>query len=301
MFCLLPIIGSGTRDAPYRVDVPIGITYHSAHIPTDRNGVPRYLEAITHFDDDLIVPPNIVTRLKSGSTVRGMLEVRDSRCKIKDMKRIPQLRDAQMYLGGGSLATDNFDRADGPLGSLWDDGYAPENALAINGNRAGALTAGAGSVESYNGVALPNNQWVQCDLAAKAGAVISLVHVLTRMTAPAIKTWYAGEMAQNFSTRSRIVKNVAGIETTLASENVTTWAVGDVLRLEADGTALALYRNNSTTALLTATDSAIAGGRAGLLFYVEGAVTNYLADNWSAGPAFSPPHSRHPMSHLLIR
>ena len=288
MFALMPIIGKGIRDNPYRADVPSGITYHSAHIPTDRNGVPRHLEAITHFDDDLIVPPNIVTRLKSESTVRSMLALRDLRCEIKDMKRTPLLRDRQLYLGGGALAADSFDRADSAdLGTQWDAGYPGNNSMQIVGNRVRGSVVSADNSESYNAATLPGNQWTQATLASVSTAAAKLATVLTRAAAPPTFSWYQFVLlAPGFgAATSEIGKRVAAAYTLLASETSTTWGAGDVIRGESDGTSHKIYRNGSTTALVSVTDSSLSSGRSGINIYVDGSLANIEIDDWSAGPS----------------
>ena len=64
---------------------------------------------------------------------------------------------------------------------------------------------------------------------------------------------------------SRIARWNAGVGRQLAVENSTAWVAGDVLRAEADGTTLQLYRNNGL--VLVTTDATIASGRAGITIY----------------------------------
>ena len=304
MLFLLPIIGSGTQDDLYRADVPKGVDHHSAHIPTGRNGVPLFLDAVVSFDADLIIPPSIVTRLRGKEFMRTLLLKRDPRAVLDSMIRPVQIRDAQMYLGGGALVTDNFNRAgSADLGTQWDAGYPGNNPLQIVGNRVRASVVSSDNAESYNGVTLPANQWAQLTLASVSTAAAKLATVLTRAAVPPTFSWYQFVLlTPGFgATKSEIAKRVAVAYTLLASETSTVWGAGDVIRAESDGTTHNLYRNGSTTALLSATDSALSSGRAGINIYVDSSLANIEVDDWSAGPAFSPPHGRHPMSHMLIR
>ena len=55
---------------------------------------------------------------------------------------------------------------------------------------------------------------------------------------------------------------------------------GDVLRAEAEGTTLRLYRNNIL--VLAATDATIASGRAGITIYAA-TIADVELDDFSAG------------------
>ena len=289
MLALMPVIGSGTRNDPYRADVPAGVNYHSANIRTDKFGVPVHLDAIVHFDDDLIVPPTMVTKLRSRLAMQALLAVRDPACVIDKMQRAPRLRDMQLYLGGGALAADSFDRADSTdLGTQWDAGYTSNNNLQIVGNRVRGTVLSADSTESYNAVTLPNNQWSQLTLASMSGAPVKVATVLTRAAVPPTFSWYqCAALTPGAAVRSELGKRVAGVYTILSNETSTTWGAGDVLRGESDGTTHTLYRNGSTTALLSATDSSHAAGRAGIGIYIDDSLANIEVDNWSAGPGTS--------------
>ena len=294
MFCLLPLIGSGTFLDPYRADVPKGVLAHSAHIPTDSDGVPIYLDAPVSFDADLIIPPSITSSLRGQQMIRELMLARDEKAVLEAMIRPSQLRDAQMYLPGDPLLIDSFNRADsGDLGVQWDGGYTLPTAdpLALRSNAAGmSVVSGNDNYESYNAAALPNDQWAEATLRAivNAGGRINAPRVCLRCTPPTVFTNYQYMPAVNIAGQaSTIAKVIAGAYTLLSSEGVTSWVAGNSFRGEVVGSSHSLYRNGSQTALLTASDSAIPSGtRAGIILYVDpgGSVTDSALGDFMAGP-----------------
>lgn len=300
MFALLPIIGSGTRRDPYRADVPTGVPAYSSHIPTDETGVPIYLDAPVWFDVDLMIPSSVVTRLRTEETVRRLFARRDPMLNVAQMKRPPQVRDLQMATRT-ILADDNFNRADNTdLGAAWDAGYTGATNAQIVNNRVRPSVLFTDCAESYNAVALPNDQWGQCTIATIAGTVGNAPRICLRMANPASFTFYEYTAFKNVPAKqSRLAKWITGAFTELAFENVTTWSNGDVLYADAVGTALELHRNGNQTALLTATDSAITSGRAGLIVNLDtgGNLADCEIDDWQAG-GFTTPSAATPY-HML--
>ena len=287
MFALLPIIGNGTRDDPYRPNLPAGVAY-SAQIPTGSDGRPLYLEAPVWLDDWEMVPVGLVTSLKSQTAIQDWLKQKGLNDELPGMQRPPQVRDVQAFFGS-TLASDSFDREDNvDLGALWDAGYLGQSNAQIVGNRVRAGVAGNDSIESYNAVTLPNDHWARFTISTIQGAGVCSPRVSLRMSAPPTQSMYEFLALRNVSgQRSRIHKFVEGVFTNIANENVTTWASGDVLEGEVIGTTLTLYRNQSTTALLTVVDASLTSGRAGFNLYSV-TIADTEIDDWSAGghPAF---------------
>ena len=282
MFVLVPIIGNGTRADPYRVDLPVGVAY-SAQIPTGADGRPLYPHAPVWLDDWEIVPSILRTQLTSEPTIKAWLSLRGLSDELSGMQRPPQVRNVQALVRR-TLATDDFDRGDNiDLGAAWDSGYTGQSNLQIVGQRVRSGVAASDSVERYNAVTFPSNQWASCIIATLQGTGVCIPRVALRMTAPPPNTRYEFLAFRNFATeRSRIHKFVNEVHSTLAEENVTTWASGDVISGEAIGTTLTLYRNESTTALLTVVDNDIASGAAGINMSSD-TIADTEIDTWSAG------------------
>jgi hypothetical protein len=181
---------------------------------------------------------------------------------------------------------DNFNRANAlDLGISWDAGYTDQwganTNLQIVGNRVRATTASRDATETYTGVALSNNQWAQVTLATVTGGTRAMApRLLLRFSAPGVKSGYEFALGRGVGFTSRIGRWNAGVFTQLAAENSTVWVAGDVLRAEADGTTLRLYRNNGL--VLVTTDATVASGRAGITIYAV-TITDVELDDFSAG------------------
>lgn len=185
--------------------------------------------------------------------------------------------------------SDDFNRSDNTdLGANWDAGYAARMGLANNKVRA-SITVTDESAETYV-TTLPADQWAQFTLATwAADANAKYAWLMLRATAPATRTWYQATVARNaggFTTQ--ISKKIAGVETSLASENITGWAATDLVRFRVGGSSLQIDRNGSS--LVTASDGAITGtGRVGLGVYLgAGAVGDVELDSFLAGNIFNP-------------
>ena len=176
-------------------------------------------------------------------------------------------------------AVDNFDRADSPdLGSAWDP-YTGFNALQIVGNSVRATTNGD-NIESYNAVPLRNDQWSQATLTGWNGTVYHNAHVSVRLSGdPATLNGYAGMV--DSGNVAIIGKWTAGVFKVLKSAPYTP-GVGNILRLEAQGTTLRFYVNNVLR--VSTTDASYASGRPGLTIFIAsgGTVGQVQFDNFSA-------------------
>jgi hypothetical protein len=178
-------------------------------------------------------------------------------------------------------AADNFNRADNlNLGAAWDP-YTGRNALQLVGNSVRGSGIGGDNVESYNAVPLPNNQWSQATLTGWNGTIYHNAHVSVRLsTNLATLTGYVGRVGSD--NKASIGKWTAGVFSVLASVPYTP-GVGDILRIEAEGTTLRFFVNNVLR--VSTTDASYASGRPGLTIYIDGGGTvgQVQLDNFSAG------------------
>lgn len=176
------------------------------------------------------------------------------------------------------LASDSFNRADNiDLGASWDVGFGLAS-LQIVGN---AVRAGAGASvrqEHHNAVALPANQFSEITMkTVNAGS--NYIGVVVR-AADGAETYYLG-IGNIGLNQVWIYKVVATVYTELATVVGWTFAAGDVLRLDARGTQISLYKNNER--VLTATDATIASGKAGFRIYNNTGLANVEIESWRAG------------------
>jgi len=183
------------------------------------------------------------------------------------------------------LASDNFDRANGGLGTNWTTvtGLA---APQITSNTVNPLAVGSDSAAFYNAVSFPNDQWSQATMVAAATS--QGIEILCRCAAAA-KTFYYGQVTGpvGATAKAYLKKWVAGTLTSLVGPTTFTSAANDVFRLEVIGTSLVLYQND--VALISTTDSSIASGSPGIYVYADaGVITTIDLDLWSGGDFYAP-------------
>lgn len=184
-----------------------------------------------------------------------------------------------------NLAFDTFDRANNAdIGASWDAGYTGKNALAISNNHLQVTAVGTDSLESYNAIATPDDQWARLTLAAIAGGGTRQIGAFVRLANAATITGYECEAVM--PSTSKIREWTAGTPADLTSVSTWTWAIGDRLRCEAQGTALRLYavRAGAETLVSSTTDASIASGKTGIFTSIgTGAVTDLYGEDFAAG------------------
>lgn len=289
MYCKVPIIGTGEFRDNFRPQLPPGVSQWQAHIPTDGAGQPLFSDCVMAIPDWLPAP-SMAPFAMSPKAAEALMAARDRQLgnpKLNFSFPSLEVKAVVRYY----LASDDFSRADSTdLGASWDAGYTGATNLQIVSNKVrNTVITTQEADETYNAITLPANTWTQIDLATwSATAVVKYGWVIARAAGPATVTWYQATVARNDGAfTSAIEKKVAGAGTTLSSENATTWATSDVLRLEVVDSNLRLYRNNGL--LLSSTDSAISSaGRAGLGNYIASSgVSEIEFDNFLCG-GFGP-------------
>lgn len=173
--------------------------------------------------------------------------------------------------------SDNFNRADSGASSGWganwthyQEGSPTNSGAEILSNQARITTSFTLRTAAWNGGSVGANQFSQATVVAVP--IDGGSHVAVRKT-DGNNFYSAGQL--NLTT-IRMVKYVAGAQTTLATDTIVV-ANGDVLRLEVSGTSLNLYIN-SVLRLGPVTDSDLSTGQPGIR------TTNTTDwDNWSGG------------------
>jgi hypothetical protein len=170
-----------------------------------------------------------------------------------------------------TLATDNFNRADsGTLGANWTDMDAGWGIVSNQAN-----SASIPSCAIWNAVSFPNDQWAQATLKSVGTNTNDGHGVTVRGSGSAGGDCY---FAFGFSGGTALWARVGGGYSLIGFDS-TSWSIGDVIYLEAQGTTLVVKRNGATIAALTTTDSSIASGSAGVFGFHNPAIL----DDWSAG------------------
>lgn len=197
-----------------------------------------------------------------------------------------------LYLSTGSACTfqgdhavpsasvvfaDNFNRADGGLGSEWTKHTGADPAIV--GNKVSATYSGTAEMTASFNHALAADQWAEADVTTTVTATDSGIMVpVARVSSDGQSLYYpwinpAGPAVALWRRVSGGYANVYGSEVPIASKNCK-------LRIEAQGTTLRVYVDGVLK--ITATDSNLATGKAGIWQYLNATGTITL-DNFRCG------------------
>ncbi|MGB9475668.1 MAG: LamG-like jellyroll fold domain-containing protein, partial [Candidatus Udaeobacter sp.] len=177
------------------------------------------------------------------------------------------------------FGADNFNRANGGLGSNWAKPVpASEQTLVIVNNQVTPDTDGAHCYAYWIGNTFSQDQYSQ----ARISNVGSWNGVITRAQSTVDRFYLAFVFAPN---DYRIFLRKDGLYYTLSQGSTETWVAGDIIRLETVGlnpVQLTLFRNGNP--VLTYTDSTenLTGGSPGIGIWT--ATEPHLAvDDWEGG------------------
>lgn len=177
-----------------------------------------------------------------------------------------------------TLATDNFDRADGiGLGGSWS---TANTSLNIKDGKASATLK---NDNFYIGLPFPDNQWSQATL--KELTNVSWVGVTVRNDdVGLLDTYYAGgaDSGDYASNIRRVWKDIDGNRASLGAVAILV-AVDDVLRIEAVDQTITLFVNDAQS--ISVTDASIASGAPGIIGRNTAGTDTPQLDDWSAGSA----------------
>jgi len=168
------------------------------------------------------------------------------------------------------LATDNFNRAnESPLAGNWSPAPSTGN-LRLDANQIIGPAVAADCVTYYNAISWPNDQWSEYTITSTGGSVNA---------GPAVRISSSNKSGYILCTLNSIFfifKFVDGSYTELGGVFGTN-TIGDVVRLEVEGTTLRAYKNGVLQA--TRTDTDLTSGSAG--FYASQPAISF--DDWSGG------------------
>src|ERR1035437_2955559 len=180
------------------------------------------------------------------------------------------------------LAADNFNRANeipiaSPCVPNTVAGYGTLNLISDAVEVNNFVVQGCAL---YSGITWPNDQYSQfTNVHTDTGKTVACYvrYSTTADTGYALFNLPGGAGFQ-------LGKDIAGVFTQLAV-NATPAANGDVMTLAEVGTTLTAFKNG--VQILTATDSSIASGSAGMYINTNAGTT--IIDNWSGGSASNSP------------
>ena len=179
-----------------------------------------------------------------------------------------------------SVATDNFNRADGGLGANWTTAY--NGGFLILGNEARSNGSNNDACSLYSGTTFNDAQYSKVTIAQAPTSHYYALGVATRGNQSA-GVWrnyaYIGLRDNNERYLARLS---GGSPTALQHYTGSGINVGDILQLDSDGSLHSPFQNGSADTLLgTATDSTYASGVPGLSCY--NGSTAATVDDWEGG------------------
>ncbi len=180
-------------------------------------------------------------------------------------------------------ASDNFDRANGNMGSNWTQtGHlgAGSQAAVISGNAVKPAAGANGAFAYWNADSFPNDQFAQLDMVWDSYYSTGSAGPGLRAT-PGTGTTYGGYGLRAISNSARIVYSLGGLIYQIA--NLGTWA-NATYRLQMVGSTLSCKKNGAAFGT-SYTDSHYASGPAGVWTQGTDSSAYTSSDNWSAGDA----------------
>ncbi len=197
------------------------------------------------------------------------------------------------------IATDNFDRANGSLGSNWTT-VSGWDSYVVASNAAAPPTVNANCYNLWTANTVANDQYAQIKIIACATSNNDVgVGVLLRAIEDASTRTFYSVYASNHGTFLSLYVNSA--HTHLIDTNSVTWAAGDLLYMEIVGTLITLKQNGATVLTYdTASDATkLTGGRVGIT-YSSAADAGVSVDDFEVGD-FSEPSAfvPSPIARLL--
>ena len=176
--------------------------------------------------------------------------------------------------GAGSVASDDFNRANGALGPNWLTSAEGSNP-AISGNKVISTSGICGATWAAN--TFGNDQFAQIDgISSFLGDASTVSGLMLRSQLAGATCYHARLFANNGSPVFQIYKRTSPASLSqLRSRNVTapTPVSTDVLRFEAAGSTLTLKFNGAT--VITLTDTDISGGNPGIRINGNGSVDDF--------------------------
>lgn len=169
----------------------------------------------------------------------------------------------------GLPATDNFNRADGPLGANWT--VQVGSSMAIVGNEVKTTTTGADQFAFWNAHSFNANQYSKVKVVLNADRSMAMARVSGVGTANGY--WVR---------KDGIHKHVAGSYTQLLADDAAALSAGSVLEIRVSGFTISRYIDGVLDGQVTDPGSSLATGSPGIgQWYASG--SNPFLDDWEGG------------------
>jgi hypothetical protein len=178
---------------------------------------------------------------------------------------------------GGSTASDNFQRADGPLGSNWTD--VSDGGMAISGDAAAGTASAGVSGDMWTANTFGSDQFSEFSLTSVQPTGTQWIGAMVRAQSGGQSAYVGFYYANNGSPELMLFKRQSGGWTQLGSTFASgALSSGTQLEVTAIGSTVSMLENGAQE--ITATDTSLTGGAPGLMSYGTG-----QAAAWSGGDA----------------
>lgn len=172
------------------------------------------------------------------------------------------------------------------LGPAWQGGtQAGNHNLKIVSNSAQVTDTGIQSgYSTYLATSFNPDQFSKATCSILVAAANFCEVTVRNSTNPAVQTYYTYYDGGTNAAGRGIIKVVAGVSTTLASQTSAAGAAGDTIELDVVGNTLWAYRNGALDTSFTnpVSDSSITSGNPGINL-VQAATNGVAATNWLGG------------------
>jgi len=177
---------------------------------------------------------------------------------------------------------DDFNRADGPVGSNWTDQLADAGTgcpLNVLSNQAAISVAGKAAAAFYNAAVFANDQWAQCRVFNSAGAWGQ--GPMVRSSGSLSTTFTNYEAFAQSATNLRFARHINGTPLTL--KNIPATIVdGDLILVQVVGTVLLMAQKTGVGDLTyrgSVIDTTVTVGSGGVILHAGGPVDDFEADS----------------------
>ena len=184
---------------------------------------------------------------------------------------------------GNTIATDDFNRADGGLGANWSTAWW--GSFAVASNAAQVTAAGNAAFAYWNADTFDDDQWAEATFVPGSGqGDNAAVMVRASGSGSSPSGYYFTYDPDNWSGRYALTKAVAGTFTDLGEVTGVGFIASVDLRIEVVGTTITGYSNG--VEVLSATDSSLTSGAPGMVSSTgatpAGTIDNFSAGDWTA-------------------
>ncbi|MGE0551714.1 MAG: hypothetical protein AB7O24_26470 [Kofleriaceae bacterium] len=186
-----------------------------------------------------------------------------------------------------TLASDDFNRADGALGDAWLV-YPPRSTLAIVAGRlrTSESVPGEDALQTFGGGGpAPNDQWSSLVISTFGTGYLAPGPVVRWQNSPTLSGYACRAGRQGPDHTSFIHRFTDGVSAKiLAGNDLVDWMPGDAIRCEAEGSMIRMFhiRGGVETLVVSAYDTRYSGGKPGILTYA-GTPTEVEVDDFATG------------------